>query len=160
MVEIKKIPGGYRVDGFELKNGKCGCTSIARCCYSWSKVKLKDSNMVEFPAKTTSPDTKDNFHWGYTVKKENITVTVSVEDTKDKEIFSGYIPPSVHEWREKGWDVLNSESDRADGTVWRCAMCRKMRKEHPLIRFLMSGSALDVDKEFLKKLDSTVSLDL
>lgn len=130
MVEIKKIPGGYRVDGLELKNGKCGCTSLARCCYSWSKVKLKDSDTVELQAKTTSPDTKDNFNWGYTAKKENVTVVVSVEDAHDKEIFSGFIPPSVNEWKEKGWDVIANDGNRADGTVWRCAMCKWLYKEN------------------------------
>ena len=143
MVEIKKIPGGYRIDGLELKNGKCGCTSVAQCCHTWSKVKLKDSDTVEFQAKTTSPDTKENFNWGYTVKKETVTisvstvrketvtVSVSVEDAQDKEIFSGYIPPSVHEWVKKGWDVLSNNGDRADGAIWRCAMCKWLYKEKP-----------------------------
>ena len=94
MVEIKKIPGGYNVDGFELKNGKCGCTSVVKCCYSWSKAKVKDAKYVEFTAKTTSPDTKDNFNWGYKVKKGNITVSVDVEDAEDKVIHSG-IPSSL-----------------------------------------------------------------
>ena len=129
MVEIKKIPGGYRVDGLELKNGKCGCTSVAQCCYSWSKVKLKDSNTVKFQAKTTSADTKENFNWGYTVKNENVTVSVSVEDAQDKEIFSGFFPPPVQEWQEKGWDVLTRDGDRANGILWRCAMCKWLYKE-------------------------------
>jgi rubredoxin len=129
MVEIKKMPGGYNVDGFDLKNGKCGCTSVIKCCYSWSKVKVKDSNLIEFQAKTTSPDTKDNFKWGYKVKKDNIVVSVDVDDAEDKVIHSGYLPPSVHEWQEKGWEVLESTGDRKDGIIWRCAMCKWLYKE-------------------------------
>ena len=129
MVEIKKIPGGYNVDGFDLKNGKCGCTSVLKCCFSWSKVKVKETNYVEFQAKTTSPDTKDTFQWGYKVKKDNIVVSVDVDDAEDKVIHSGYLPPSVHEWQEKGWEVLESTGDRKDGVIWRCAMCKWLYKE-------------------------------
>ncbi|RME65943.1 MAG: hypothetical protein D6778_05465, partial [Nitrospirae bacterium] len=60
-VTIEKIPGGFRVDGLELKNGKCGCTSIAKCCYSWSKVKKRGKEII-FEAKLTAPDTEDTFN--------------------------------------------------------------------------------------------------
>jgi rubredoxin len=129
MIEIKKIPGGYSVDGFELKNGKCGCTSVIKCCYSWSKVKHTDENSIEFKAKTTSPETKKNFHWSYKAKKDNITLSVSVEDAEDKVIHSGYLPPSVHELQEKGWEILESSGDKKDGVIWRCAMCKWLYKE-------------------------------
>lgn len=33
-VAIEKIPGGFSIDGLALKAGKCGCTSIAKCCYT------------------------------------------------------------------------------------------------------------------------------
>jgi hypothetical protein len=62
MVTIKKIPGGYNVDGLELKNGKCGCTSVVKCCYSWSKVKVKESNYVEFQASFVSNLFVGQFH--------------------------------------------------------------------------------------------------
>ncbi|MEE9523770.1 MAG: hypothetical protein V3V59_03355, partial [Thermodesulfovibrionales bacterium] len=55
-VEVTKIPGGFRIDGLDLLKGKCGCTSIAKCCYSWSKVKKKGSD-IQFEAKMTTPET-------------------------------------------------------------------------------------------------------
>jgi rubredoxin len=127
-LEINKIPGGFRVDGLDLKTGKCGCTSIAKCCYSWSKVKKRDS-LVEFVAKMTAADTTDNFIWSYTVKKNGITVKVVVEDARDNEIYSGFIPPAVKEWETRGWEVIEKEGDREDGVVWRCAMCKWLYRE-------------------------------
>jgi hypothetical protein len=38
-ITVEKIPGGFSIDGLEVKNGKCGCTSVLLCCHSWSKVK-------------------------------------------------------------------------------------------------------------------------
>jgi hypothetical protein len=38
-VNAEKVPGGFSVDGLELRNGKCGCTAVLPCCYSWSKIK-------------------------------------------------------------------------------------------------------------------------
>ncbi len=127
-VTIEKIPGGFRVDGLDLLKGKCGCTSIAKCCYSWSKVKKKGTE-VELEAKMTTPDTEDNFNWGYTVTKDGTTVKVNVEDARDKEIYSGFIPPARDSWVEKGWEVIESVGDREDGVIWRCAMCRWLYKE-------------------------------
>ena len=126
---IEKIPGGFSVDGLELKNGKCGCTSVAPCCYSWSKVKKRDSTTLEFVAKTTGPETKDHYTWHYTVTKDGITVNVTVEDARDKEIYSGYIPPSAQEWTEKGWEIVEKGGDREDGVIWRCAACRWLYNE-------------------------------
>ena len=103
-VEIQKIPGGLEVDGLKLRRGRCGCTSLAKCCYSWSKVKQNGSDIV-VEAKLSAPDTKDNFEWGYTVSKDGVTVTVAVEDARDKEIYSGYIPPAVAEWETRGWTI-------------------------------------------------------
>lgn len=128
-VEIEKIPGGFRLDGLELRSGKCGCTSVAKCCYSWSKVKKRGPDLVEFVAKMETPDTTENFTWGYAVRKDGMTVRVSVADARDKEIYSGYIPPSVKEWEAKGWEVLELSGDREDGVVWRCSMCRWLYKE-------------------------------
>lgn len=127
-VEIEKIAGGFKIEGMDLLKGKCGCTSIARCCYSWSKVKKK-GEVIEFEAKMSAPDTQDNHTWGYTVTKEGITVRVKVEDARDKEIYSGYIPPALNAWVQRGWDVIESTGEREDGTVWRCAMCRWLYKE-------------------------------
>ncbi len=127
-VLVEKVAGGFSIDGLELLRGKCGCTSIAKCCYSWSKVKKKGDTIV-FEAKMTAPDTKDNFNWGYTVRKEGITVTVLVEDARDKEIFSGFIPPSVKQWESRGWEVIEKYGDREDGVVWRCAICKWLYKD-------------------------------
>jgi rubredoxin len=127
-VEVNKIPGGFRVDGLELLKGKCGCTSIAKCCYSWSKVKRKGSD-IGFEAKMTTPETQENFDWVYTVTKGGITVRVVVEDAHDKEIYSGFIPPAISEWKEKGWEVKEQAGERGDGVVWRCAMCRWLYKD-------------------------------
>jgi len=128
-VEISKIPGGLEVDGLRLLRGKCGCTSLAKCCYSWSKLKQKGSDIV-FEAKLSAPDTKDNYEWGYTVSRDGVTVTVTVEDARDKEIYSGYIPPAVGEWEGRGWTVTEKNGDREDGVVWRCAMCKWLYREN------------------------------
>lgn len=127
-VEIQKVPGGLMIDGIRLLNGKCGCTSVLRCCYSWSKVKRKGDE-IDFEAKTTDPDTKDNFNWGYKVRKDGTTVTVKVADARDKEIYSGFIPPPVSEWAAEGWEVVEKQGDREDGAVWRCAMCKWLYKD-------------------------------
>ncbi|GAB4388845.1 MAG: hypothetical protein Kow0025_10570 [Thermodesulfovibrionales bacterium] len=125
-VEVVKIPGGLRVDGLDLRGGKCGCTSLARCCYSWSRVKKREAGLIEFTAKMTTPDTRDNYRWGYTVRKDGVTVSVAVEDARDKEIFSGFIPPALPQWEARGWEVLQSEAQREDGAVWRCSMCKRL----------------------------------
>jgi len=117
------------VDGLKLMKGKCGCTSFARCCSTWSKVKKRNGG-VELEAKMTAPDTEEIFSWGYTVRKNGTTVTVKVEDARDKEIYSGYIPPSVSQWEEKGWEVVDKTADREDAGVWRCAICKWLYKEN------------------------------
>ncbi len=127
-VHIEKVPGGFRIDGLELKNGKCGCTSVAKCCYSWSRVKRKE-NTFEFIAKMTTADTKDHFDWGYTVRKGDITIVVKVEDARDKDVSSAYLPPAVKQWEEKGWDIIAAKGEREDGVVWRCAMCKWLYKD-------------------------------
>ena len=130
-VVVERIPGGFRVDSLDLKRGKCGCTSILACCYSWSMVKQSGNKFV-FTAKTTGPDTTNHFNWGYVVKKGDYIVEVSIEDARDKKIFSGYYPPRLDEWIERGWEVAKKDGDREDLDVWRCAMCKwlyKNRKE-------------------------------
>ena len=129
-VEVKKVPGGFEIDGLALLKGKCGCTSIARCCHSVSKVKKKSENAYEFEAQLSDPDTADNFEWGYTVQKDGITVTVSVKDARDKVISSAYLPPAASAWVEKGWTVVEKNGDREDGVVWRCAMCKWLYKDN------------------------------
>jgi len=127
-IAIEKIPGGFSVDGLALKNGKCGCTAVLPCCYSWSKVK-RSGNSIVFIAKSAEPDGKAPFVWSYTVKKGDVVVEVSFEDAHDKKIFSGYYPPTIEEWTARGWEVLKKEGEREDFNVWRCAACRWLYKE-------------------------------
>lgn len=117
------------MDGIELRSGKCGCTSIARCCYSLSRVRKRGDGLIEVTAKMTDPETRDVFTWGYVVTKEGVTVKVAVEDARDKEIYSGFIPPALDEWEARGWEVVERLGEREDGVVWRCAMCKWLYKE-------------------------------
>ena len=127
-IAIEKAPGGFRIDGLELKGGKCGCTSVLPCCFSWSKVKRRDSTF-SFAAKADTPETKDNFTWGYTVRKGEYVVEVSFDDARDKTIFSGFYPPWPEEWTERGWEIIAMVGERADGPLWRCAACKWLYKE-------------------------------
>ena len=126
-VVIEKIPGGFSVDGLALRNGKCGCTTVLPCCYSWSKVKRSGDTFL-FTAKMSGPDSTDIFHWSYTVAKDGTTVTVTVEDARDKKIFSGYYPPALEEWTNRGWVVAGKEGEREDFGLWRCSACRWLYK--------------------------------
>jgi rubredoxin len=126
---IEKIAGGISVDGLELRNGKCGCTTVLPCCYSWSKVK-RSGDTVSFILKATSPETVDGFTWGYTVRKGQYTVEVSCEDDRGKKIFSGFYPPRLEDFLAKGWELVSKDGDREDVGVWRCAACRWLYKEH------------------------------
>jgi rubredoxin len=126
-VTIEKIPGGLSVDGLDLRSGKCGCTAVLPCCYSWSKVK-RSENSIFFTAKTAEPDAEQLFTWGYTVRKDDVTVEVVMEDARDKKIFSGYYPPALEEWRVHGWKVLKQEGVREDFDIWRCSACKWLYK--------------------------------
>lgn len=127
-ISVEKIPGGFRVDGLDVRGGKCGCTSVLPCCYSWSKVK-KSESAISYQGKATGPDTRENFNWGYTVIKDGYTITVKMEDARDKSIFSGYYPPSLEDWTARGWEVTEKEAAREDFDLWRCAMCKRLYKE-------------------------------
>ena len=127
-IAIEKAPGGFRVDGLEIKGGKCGCTSVLPCCFSWSKVK-RNGNTFTFTAKSASPETTENFTWGYTVKKGDYTVEVTFDDAKDKTIYSGFYPPRLEEWIARGWEVISIKGAREDGVLWRCAACKWLYKE-------------------------------
>jgi rubredoxin len=127
-IEIRKIPGGISADGLELRNGKCGCTTILPCCYSWSKVRQNAGRLV-FTAKATGPETSQSFTWGYTVQKGGVTVEVSFEDDGDKKIFSGFYPPRIEDFIAKGWEVVSRTGERHDFDVRRCAACRWLYKD-------------------------------
>lgn len=143
MIDIHKIPGGFSVDGLPLKNGKCGCTSILKCCHSYSKVK-RDGDKLTFTAKTSTPETEDLYVWGYTVTKEGVTVSVVVEDARDKTIFSGYYPPRLEDWLTLGWQLVDQNGAREDGGLWRCATCKWLYKEDP------QGASFDTTPEDYK----------
>jgi rubredoxin len=127
-IAIKKIPGGISIDDLELRSGKCGCTTVLPCCYSWSKVR-QGERTVQFTAKATGPETKRAFTWGYIIQKCGVTVEVSFEDDPDKKIFSGYYPPRIEEFTAKSWEVVSRTGEREDFGVWRCAACRWLYKE-------------------------------
>ncbi|KAF0182846.1 MAG: hypothetical protein FD164_1042 [Nitrospirae bacterium] len=127
-VSVEKAPGGFLVDGLELRGGKCGCTSVLKCCFSWAKVK-RSGNVFIYSAKADTPDTKENFSWGYTAKKGEYTIEVSFEDARDKIIFSGWYPPRIEDLAGKGWEITAQNGTRADGSLWRCAACKWLYKE-------------------------------
>ncbi|MBI5102864.1 MAG: rubredoxin [Nitrospirae bacterium] len=52
-----------------------------------------------------------------------------MEDARDKTIFSGYYPPGLEKWIEKGWKVVSKEGDREDFGLWRCAACKWLYSE-------------------------------
>lgn len=126
-ISISKIPGGLSVDGLLLKSGRCGCTSILKCCHSFSKVK-RDGDVISFTGKTSCPDSEDLYSWGYTVSKDGVTVKVSMDDARDKTIFSGYYPPRLEEWLDRGWMMVEQNGRREDGQLWRCATCKWLYK--------------------------------
>jgi len=113
---IKKVEGGHRVDGLELLGVKCGCGGLhgpgsrgmKDCCFTYSTVKHED-NTVAFFAKATTPSTKDNYEWGYRVKKGPVEVDVLVYDTRNPKDskFAGIYPPPVSAWQERGWKVVD-----------------------------------------------------
>lgn len=127
-IEIRKIPGGLSVDGLEFRNGKCGCTTVLPCCYSWSRVRHSDGKIL-FSAKATGPETKAAFVWGYSVRKGGVTVEVLFEDDGEKTIFSGFYPPPLEDFVAKGWEVLSRTGERRDFNIRRCAACRWLYKE-------------------------------
>lgn len=106
MVQIERAPGGFKVDGLEFRRGKCGCSGMGGdCCYTYSKVK-KEGNSLIYEGKATAPSTHDNFLWGYKVRKEDVVVEVTMEDTRDnKAFFSGVYPPPLAAFKERGWEV-------------------------------------------------------
>ena len=108
MLQIDKIPGGFGVDGLELRRGKCGCGGMGGdCCFTYSKVR-KEGNALIYEGKATAPSTQSNYEWGYRVSKDGVAVEVNMLDTRDpKDFFSGCYPPPLAAWLERGWQVEN-----------------------------------------------------
>jgi hypothetical protein len=113
---IKKVGTGYQVDGLDLLRANCGCVSltgpgghgVGDCCLTYSTVKHEE-NTVAFFAKAATPNTKDNYEWGYRVKKGPLEVDVLVYDTRNPKDFKfrGAYPPPVSAWQERGWKVMD-----------------------------------------------------
>jgi hypothetical protein len=111
---VKKIPGGYQVDGLDLLRGNCerttGLWPAAGNGYpqTYSIVK-REGDVVAFFAKAITSNTKDKYEWGYRVKKGSTEVDVLVYDTRTPKtfIFRGEYPPPVSAWQARGWEVLD-----------------------------------------------------
>jgi hypothetical protein len=122
---VEKIHTGYRIDGLELVRANCGCggltgpggAGIGDCCMTYSTVK-REGNTISFVAKRTTPNTSNNYEWGYRVKKGDVEVDVHVYDTKGpKEFtFGGKMPPKLSEFQEKGWQVVDQFERPIEGT--------------------------------------------
>lgn len=128
-IVVEKAPGGFRIDSLELRGGKCGCTSVLKCCFSWSKVK-RSGTVFTYIAKADTPDTQDNFSWGYTATKGDCTIEVTFEDARDKTIFSGFYPPRIEELEARGWSITQRIGQRTDGNLWRCPACKWLYKDN------------------------------
>ena len=118
---IREVPGGLQVDGLCLLKSCCSCGGrskpsnygVGDCCLTYSMVR-QENHTVAFFAKATTPNTTNNYEWGYRVKKGLVEVDVLVHDTrgpKDFE-FGGKYPPPVSEWQKRGWEIL-SQFERA-----------------------------------------------
>jgi hypothetical protein len=92
---IKRVHGGFQVDGLDLLRCNCGCggltgpggSGVGDCCLTYSTVK-QENHTVAFFAKATTPNTAGNYEWGYRVKKGPVEVDVLVYDPKSPKIFS------------------------------------------------------------------------
>ena len=121
----EKVPGGYRVDGLELLRANCGCGGLTGpggsgtgdCCFTFSTVK-HDGNKVMFVGKYTTPNTTNNYEWGYRVKKGDHEVDVKMLDTRGPKNFKfgGHLPPPLSAWTAKGWTVVEQFERPIEGT--------------------------------------------
>jgi len=113
---VMKVPGGYRVDGLDLLRSTCGCGGLTGpggsgtgdCCHTYSTVK-QENHTVAFFVKGTTPNTPNNYEWGYRVKKGQVEVDVLVYDTRQPKnfTFGGQYPPPLSEWLTRGWEILH-----------------------------------------------------
>jgi hypothetical protein len=122
---VKKVHSGFQIDGVDLLRGNCGCggltgpggAGVGDCCMTYSTVK-HEGNKVSFFAKGTTPNTTNNYQWGYRVKKGDMEVDVLVYDTKDKTKFEfgGFYAPPVSAWKDRGWQVLDQFEKPLEGS--------------------------------------------
>jgi hypothetical protein len=122
---IEKVKGGYVVDGLELLAANCGCGGrsgpggygVGDCCMTFSRVR-HEGNTFTYVGKKTTPNTTDNFEWGYKVKKNGTEVEVKMFDTRGatKFKFGGIEPPSLAAFQQKGWQVMDQYEKPLAGT--------------------------------------------
>ena len=122
---FEKVKGGYKVDGLELKAANCGCggltgpggSGVGDCCMTFSRVK-KDGDTLMYVGKKTSPNTTNNYEWGYKVKKGGHEVDVKMLDTRGPTSFKfgGIEPPPLSAWQQKGWLVAEQFERPVSGT--------------------------------------------
>ncbi|MBM4286249.1 MAG: hypothetical protein FJ128_13550 [Deltaproteobacteria bacterium] len=112
---VVRVPGGYKVDGLELCAADCDCGGRpgpggGQCCCTFSRVK-KEGGLISYFGKKTTPETTDNFEWGYQVRKAGTELEVEVKmlDTRSPTAFrfGGVAPPPLSAWQERGWQVFN-----------------------------------------------------
>jgi hypothetical protein len=113
---IQEVQDGFQVDGLELLHSHCGCggltspggAGIGDCCLTYSTVK-RANHTVAFFAKATTPNTRNNYEWGYRVRKGPVEVDVLVYDTRNPKNFpfGGKYPPRLAEWETRGWEVVS-----------------------------------------------------
>jgi hypothetical protein len=122
---IEKVKGGYKVDGMALLAANCGCgglsgpggSGVGDCCMTFSRVK-HDGNTIMYVGKKTTPNTSNNFEWGYKVKKNGTMVEVKMLDTRGAANFKfgGIEPPPLSAWQQKGWQVVDQYERPLTGT--------------------------------------------
>ena len=109
---VKRVSGGYRVDGLDLLESsgnlpqESGEAAANNSNQTYSTVK-RVGNVVAYFAKVSTAKTRDNYEWGYRVRKGPLEVDVLVYDTWDRHDlhFRGHYPPPASAWEKCGWEI-------------------------------------------------------
>jgi hypothetical protein len=122
---VEKVKAGYRVDGLDLIRANCGCggltgpggSGVGDCCLTFSTVK-HEGDKVFYVGKKTTPNTSNNYEWGYRVKKGSHEVDVKMLDTRGPAQFKfgGVEPPPLSAFTAKGWTVVDQYERPVEGT--------------------------------------------
>jgi len=122
---IKQVEGGFQVDGLNLCAANCGCggltgpggSGVGECCFTYSRVK-REGNSLSYFGKYTTPNTTNNYEWGYRIKKDGTEVDVKMLDTRGPKNFKfgGHLPPPLSAWKERGWQVVSQYERPVEGT--------------------------------------------
>ena len=87
-------------------------------------------NTIFFFGKNTTPNTANNYEWGYRVQKGDHIVDVQMLDTRSPKNFKfgGVMPPPLSAWTGKGWAVISQFERPVEGS-WRApaGMVRQRR---------------------------------